>query len=75
MSNFRTVAAELLAAGAAETVATPAALAAAATRLLGDPATRAARGHAAEAWHARNRGAADRTLAALQPLLVTAGGG
>jgi 3-deoxy-D-manno-octulosonic-acid transferase len=70
MSNFRTVAGELLATGAAETVATPAALAAAATRLLADPATRAARGRAAEAWHARNRGAAERTLAALQPFLT-----
>jgi 3-deoxy-D-manno-octulosonic-acid transferase len=70
MSNFRTVAGELLAAGAAETVATPAALAAAATQLLDDPAARTARGRAAEAWHARNRGAAERTLAALQPLLA-----
>lgn len=70
MSNFRTVAGELLAAGAAETVATPAALAAAATRLLADPAARAARGQAAEAWHARNRGATERTLAALQPFLT-----
>jgi 3-deoxy-D-manno-octulosonic-acid transferase len=71
MSNFRTVAGELLTAGAAETVATPAALAAAATRLLADPAARAARGQAAEAWHARNRGATERTLAALQPFLTT----
>ena len=70
MSNFRTVAGELLAAGAAETVATPAALAAAATQLLDDSAARTARGRAAEAWHARNRGAAERTLAALQPLLA-----
>jgi len=72
MSNFRTVAGELLAAGAAETVASPAALAAAATQLLADPATCAARGQAAGAWHARNRGAADRTLAALQPFLAAA---
>jgi 3-deoxy-D-manno-octulosonic-acid transferase len=71
MSNFRTVAGELLAIGAAEAVATPAALAAAATRLLADPGTRTARGRDAEAWHARNRGAADRTLAALQPYLAS----
>jgi 3-deoxy-D-manno-octulosonic-acid transferase len=70
MSNFRTVAGELLAGGAAETVATPAALVAAATRLLADPAARASRGREAETWHARNRGAADRTLAALQPFLA-----
>lgn len=71
MSNFRTVAGELLAIGAAEAVATPAALAAAATRLLAYPGTRTARGRDAEAWHARNRGAADRTLAALQPYLAS----
>ncbi|MFM9090783.1 MAG: 3-deoxy-D-manno-octulosonic acid transferase, partial [Verrucomicrobiota bacterium] len=59
MSNFRTVA------GVATVSAAPAA-----TRLLADPATRATRGRAAEAWHARNRGAADRTLAALQPFLT-----
>ncbi|MFZ9747654.1 MAG: 3-deoxy-D-manno-octulosonic acid transferase [Opitutaceae bacterium] len=70
MSNFRTVAGELLAAGAAETVASAAALGIAALRLLADPAARAARGRAAETWHACNRGAAERTLAALQPFLA-----
>lgn len=68
MSNFRPVAADLLAVNAAEQVATPAALAASVRRLWLDPARRATMGAAGAEWHAANRGALPRTLAAVEQI-------
>ena len=66
MANFRVIAAELAAAGAACTVADPADLAAVTARLLTDEAARARLGQAAAAWHRRNAGATERVLADLR---------
>lgn len=63
MSNFRTIAGELDAAGAARRVASTAELKAALLRLLTHPAERAAMAAAALEWHRGNRGAVTRTLA------------
>ncbi len=63
MSNFRVIAGNLIAHGAAREVADAAALARAACELLTDSATRGAVGAAAEGWHRGNAGAAARTVA------------
>lgn len=65
MSNFRGLAPELLRRGAAREVADAAALAAAVCALLDAPEARAALAAQAAAWHADNRGAASRALAAI----------
>ncbi|GAB1489289.1 3-deoxy-D-manno-octulosonic acid transferase [Opitutaceae bacterium] len=62
MSNFRLIASELVEAGAAQRVATPAELGFALKQLLMDPAQRKKRGAAGVDWHRRNRGAVERTL-------------
>jgi 3-deoxy-D-manno-octulosonic-acid transferase len=61
MTNFRRIAEELLARGAAKQVATPKDLAAQVTRLFHDPPQREALAKAAAAWHRENAGAIDRT--------------
>ncbi len=62
-SNFRGITRELLAGGAAREVPDAAALAAAVSALLADPAARGALAHSAAAWHRGNAGAAARTAA------------
>jgi 3-deoxy-D-manno-octulosonic-acid transferase len=66
MSNFRAISGELLASGAAMTVADPAALSAELSLLLRDPARRASMAAAAAAWRGRNGGAVERTLEAVR---------
>jgi 3-deoxy-D-manno-octulosonic-acid transferase len=65
MGNFRELARDLLARGAARQVADPGALAAAVRALLADPAPRDALAAAAARWHRDNAGAMARTLAAI----------
>ena len=72
MSNFRVIAQELLAAGAARRVEA-AELSAVVGELLRDAAARAAMGQAGRAWQAANRGAVERTLAALRAVLAEVG--
>lgn len=62
MSNFRLIASELVTAGAAQRVATPAELTVALKELARDPAERKKRGAAGLEWHRHNRGAVERTL-------------
>jgi 3-deoxy-D-manno-octulosonic-acid transferase len=62
MSNFRTLARDLLARGAAREVADPAALSTACEQLLRDPDQRRKFARAAAQWHRENAGAVDRTL-------------
>jgi 3-deoxy-D-manno-octulosonic-acid transferase len=66
MSNFRVIARELVAARAARRVENPDELTAVAAELFGDGGERAAMAEAAQQWHRANRGALDRTLAALR---------
>jgi len=66
MSNFRAIARELDAAGAACRVTSAAELKAALARLLAHPAERAAMAGAALEWHRGNRGAVARTLAVVR---------
>jgi len=61
MSNFQTIADDLLECGAAEVVSDSASLGAATLALLGDEPLRQTRGSAARAWHEGNRGARERT--------------
>ncbi|HVU34133.1 MAG TPA: glycosyltransferase N-terminal domain-containing protein [Opitutaceae bacterium] len=61
MGNFRRIAEELLAQGAARTVADRAALVAQVTRLCHHPSERDALARAAAAWHRANAGAVERT--------------
>ncbi len=63
MGNFRLIARDLLARGAAVEAADAAALAEVLPRLLGDPAERARLATAAAAWQTANGGAVARTLA------------
>ncbi len=70
MGNFRPIARDLLARGAAETVADPAALSARVAGLLRDPAARARLARAAAAWRAENAGAVERTLAVIREELA-----
>jgi 3-deoxy-D-manno-octulosonic-acid transferase len=66
MANFRTIAGALVDCGAARRVADEAALTAAVSRLLADPAERESLGAAGRAWHQANRGALSRTLRAIE---------
>ncbi|HVU24870.1 MAG TPA: glycosyltransferase N-terminal domain-containing protein [Opitutus sp.] len=70
MSNFRAIADELLARGAAREVADAAALSAAVTELLLGPERRDAMAAAASAWHQENAGAVGRTLAVIRAELA-----
>ncbi|HWA08802.1 MAG TPA: glycosyltransferase N-terminal domain-containing protein [Opitutaceae bacterium] len=65
MGNFRQIAAELTAAGAAQVVASPAALADAVASLLPDAARRTTMAAAARSWHRANQGAVQRSLMAV----------
>ncbi len=71
-ANFRGIAAELEHGGAARRVADAADLARAVGELAADEPARLRLGTAALAWHSGNRGAATRTLAALEKILATA---
>lgn len=71
MGNFRVIARDLMAAGAATVVSDPAALAAALATLLADPARRAAQAAAAQAWQQANRGAIERTVAVIRGELAS----
>lgn len=71
MSNFRRISEELIAHGAAHQVATPAALTAAVTQLLREPAQREALAKAASAWHRENAGAVTRTWEHIRAELAT----
>jgi 3-deoxy-D-manno-octulosonic-acid transferase len=66
MANFRVIAQDLVAAGAARVVADPAALAREVTALLADPAQRGRQSAAARAWQQANRGAIERTVAVIR---------
>jgi 3-deoxy-D-manno-octulosonic-acid transferase len=66
MSNFRSIARELLASGAAVEVKDAVALAERVRALLPDAAKRAAMAAAAGRWQRENAGAVERTLAAIQ---------
>lgn len=70
MSNFRTIAAELLASGAARVVADEDALVGAVRALLGDEIRRATMAKAAGEWQRNNAGAVDRTLAVIRAELA-----
>ena len=70
MSNFRPIARELLACGAAAEVADEFALASEAPALLADAPRRAAMAEAAGGWHRANAGAVERTLAVLHDELA-----
>jgi 3-deoxy-D-manno-octulosonic-acid transferase len=67
--NFEQAAAESIAAGASLQVADSDAAVAAALRIAADPATRSTMSQAAQAFAQAHRGATERTLAALEPLL------
>ena len=75
MSNFRVIAADLVARGAAREVADPAALAAELLRLLGDELEREKLAAAAGQWHRENTGAVARTLAVIREQLAKVPGG
>ncbi|MEZ5415242.1 MAG: 3-deoxy-D-manno-octulosonic acid transferase [Opitutaceae bacterium] len=68
MGNFRLIARELTAGGAAQIVPDAAALIERVTALLGEPAQREAMSAAGQTWHQANVGAVERTLAALNSL-------
>ncbi|MBI5382199.1 MAG: 3-deoxy-D-manno-octulosonic acid transferase [Opitutae bacterium] len=70
MSNFREIARDLTARGAARTVADDAQLSAAVNALLADAPARTAMSTAARAWHEANQGAVARTVAVLQEMLA-----
>lgn len=69
MSNFREIVAGLAMSGAARVVHDPDDLVATALQLLKAPGEREAMSRAAAAWHAANRGAIDKTSAAILHLL------
>jgi 3-deoxy-D-manno-octulosonic-acid transferase len=73
MSNFRAIARELVACGAAGAIADPPALEAAVASLVLDPSRRAAMASAAAAWSRENGGAVGRTLEAIRDELARAG--
>lgn len=74
MGNFRQIARDLEAAGAARTVPDAAALGTQAIALLRDEAQRAAMAQAARAWHQANQGAVERTLVVLREELAKLAG-
>jgi len=69
VANFRVIARELIAAGAAVKVADAEGLAVRIRELAADPAQRARLGEAGRRWQAGNRGAAARTLTAIAKIL------
>jgi len=69
MSNFREIVAGLVMSGAARVVHDPEELASAALRLLKAPGERETMARACASWHEANRGAIDRTAAAIVHLL------
>jgi 3-deoxy-D-manno-octulosonic-acid transferase len=69
MSNFREIVAGLVMSGAARVVHDPEELAAVALRLLRSPDERETMARACASWHAANRGAIDKTTAAIVHLL------
>lgn len=69
MSNFRDICCSLQNAGGAQCIDTPENLSPQLLKLLRDPQRRQVMGHAARECHQRNRGATQRTLDVLQPLL------
>ena len=73
MSNFRVIARELLACGAARRVADEVELAAEAAAVLRDETARTAMAGAAVEWHRANRGAVGRTLEILNDELRSTG--
>ena len=73
MSNFRWIADELVAAGAAKVVADQPALVAEVRALLADPARRGAMAAAAVGWQQANAGAVERTLAVIRAQLAALG--
>jgi 3-deoxy-D-manno-octulosonic-acid transferase len=75
MTNFRDVAATMVEAGGAATVADEAALAATVTRLLSDPVECGRLAARAAEVAEQGRGAAGRVLEALAPLLASLPGG
>lgn len=70
MTNFRVIARDLVAGGAASIVADSAALTAAVSVLLTDSARREAQSMAARAWQQSNQGAIHRTLVAIREELA-----
>ncbi len=70
MTNFREISRALREAGAAREVLNESELITAAVELLGDQAARARMGAAVQTWHARNRGAVERTLAVIRAELA-----
>jgi 3-deoxy-D-manno-octulosonic-acid transferase len=70
MANFREVSGELLACSGAREVADAAALAGACAELLRDGSRREAMSGAALAWHRKNQGATERTLAVIRGVLA-----
>jgi 3-deoxy-D-manno-octulosonic-acid transferase len=66
MANFRVIAADLVARGAARVVAGPEELITVSGQLLRDAAARAALAAAAQRWRAENAGAVERTLAVIR---------
>jgi 3-deoxy-D-manno-octulosonic-acid transferase len=66
LSNFREIARDLVARGAARVVPDAAGLIATAPILLADTPARAAMAAAAQEWHRANQGAVDRTMGALR---------
>ncbi len=73
MSNFRAIASDLVAQGAARAVADPPALAAAVEELLRDPDQRELLARAAAAWHRANTGAIERTLTSIRSEIARLG--
>jgi 3-deoxy-D-manno-octulosonic-acid transferase len=73
MTNFRVIAQELAAAGAASVAADPAALTTAVAALLTDPGRRERQAAAARAWQQANQGAIQRTLAVIREELARRG--
>jgi 3-deoxy-D-manno-octulosonic-acid transferase len=74
MGNFRQIAPQLVAAGAARIVADPAALTPALQSLLESPAERSVMAGRAAAWHKANQGAVARTLDVIRADLVAVTG-
>ena len=70
MGNFRLIARDLIARGAAREVGSPAALATAVQELLRDASQRVALAAAARVWHRDNAGAVERTLAVIRKELA-----
>jgi len=70
MANFRTIAGELLAGGAARNVADDAQIAGAVVALLTDKALAAGMASKAASWHRANQGSLDRSLSEMRRFLA-----